>query len=88
MDHEIFPCDIKGMDWTEYNRNYCLGLRIYLGKESMDSIEIGRKKQFKLYLAHLTVKYLYYGFIVYLIYLILSFYGFFDYLKSNFENLI
>lgn len=75
-DHAIFPCDVKGMIWNDFLWKYCIGLRVYLGNDPLDTIPEGRKKQFKLIIAHYTVKYLFYSFIWYLIYLILKCYGF------------
>lgn len=43
-DKEIFPFDIADMDWDVHAQAHTLGLRVYLVKDDIHTLEKGRKK--------------------------------------------
>ncbi|KAJ8919910.1 hypothetical protein NQ315_006439 [Exocentrus adspersus] len=55
-DRRIFFCDMKDVDWDEYLELYVLGLRQYLAKDPLDTLEAGQKKLRRFYWLHQTVK--------------------------------
>lgn len=42
-DKEIFFCDLKNLDWDEFLYNYLLGIRLYLIKDPIETLEEGKK---------------------------------------------
>lgn len=48
-DQRLFPCDMRQLDWDEYCRVYALGIRKYLLKEPLETLERAqlRMKQIK-----------------------------------------
>lgn len=57
-DGDDFNCDISHMNWDEYIKHYMIGIRKYVLKDNVDSMESARK----------TVK-RYYNYIIYSLYL-------------------
>lgn len=43
-DRQIFYFDIWDMDWEMYLKNLIPGMRLYLAKDPMDTLEVGRAK--------------------------------------------
>lgn len=43
-DREVFNVDITGLDWDSYIRQYMLGIRKYILKDSIETIPIAQKK--------------------------------------------
>lgn len=41
-DKEIFFCDIKNLDWNEFFESYVMGIRIYILKDPLETLEAGR----------------------------------------------
>ncbi|XP_043803695.1 fatty acyl-CoA reductase wat-like [Apis laboriosa] len=55
-DRENFACDITQVDWDHYFRTYVRGLRIYLIKDSLDTLPQARIKWQRLYWSHQVLK--------------------------------
>lgn len=81
-DHRVFPCDIRNLNWTDYNRKYFLGLRVFWAKDSLNTLPVARKRAFKLKIAHYTVRAIYLGVVYYIDYQLLKYFGVIDYIKS------
>lgn len=77
-DANYFPCDVRRMKWLEYVFVYGKGMRLFLGKESMDTLADGRKRKIQLQILHNTLLYLFYGALVTLLYYILRAYHIID----------
>ena len=43
VDHDEFRCDIKAVDWDEYFKNYVFGIRKFILKDDLSSIERSKK---------------------------------------------
>ena len=54
-DKGIFKFNIKNLDWNEYCYGNVRGIRMYLLKESPDTIEAARRRYQKLKIAHYTL---------------------------------
>ncbi|XP_053687064.1 fatty acyl-CoA reductase wat-like [Sabethes cyaneus] len=67
-DHRYFPCDVKKIDWTEFLVNNLKGIRLYIMKESWDTLEDAKKKYRRQKMAHLIFLGVYYGVLFYIIY--------------------
>ena len=44
VDKEIFCVNVQNLDWDEYFYQYVRGLRLYLLKDPMNTLEASRKK--------------------------------------------
>lgn len=42
-DHNDFMCDVKKLDWDEYLKNYVFGIRKYILKDDLSSMDGARK---------------------------------------------
>ncbi|KAL6433313.1 hypothetical protein ACFW04_006475 [Cataglyphis niger] len=54
-DREIFDFNIDDLDWESYLKHMIPGIRVYLFKDPLDTIEKGRAKYRKLKIAHYTL---------------------------------
>ncbi|XP_072758532.1 fatty acyl-CoA reductase wat [Anoplolepis gracilipes] len=54
-DREIFDFNIDNLDWESYLKHMIPGMRVYLLKDPMETLEKGRKKYRKLKIAHYTI---------------------------------
>ncbi|XP_017889314.1 fatty acyl-CoA reductase wat-like [Ceratina calcarata] len=54
-DQEIFHFNIKALDWEDYFLVHIKGLRVYMLKDPMDTLEPARAKYKKLKIAHYTI---------------------------------
>ena len=43
-DGSEFNCDISKLNWIKYFENYMFGIRKYVLKDSLDSMELARKR--------------------------------------------
>lgn len=55
-DREKFSCDIMEVDWNTYFRTYIQGIRVYLMKDSLDTLPEARAKWQRLYWSHQVLK--------------------------------
>ncbi|XP_044014386.1 fatty acyl-CoA reductase wat-like [Aphidius gifuensis] len=44
-DKKIFKFSLTGFNWKEYSRNYIMGIKIYLFKEGLNTLEASKKRQ-------------------------------------------
>lgn len=42
-DYELFDCDFKSLDWTEFCKHYVLGVRRFLLQEPIDNLSAARR---------------------------------------------
>lgn len=56
-DRELFPMNIKDLCWMRYFRKYLLGIRQYLMKDPITSVQKAKKKQSRLKFLHNLLKY-------------------------------
>lgn len=61
-----------------FSAAFCLGLRQYIFKEGMETLEAGKKKYLKMRIAHFTMLAVVYSALVYFGYHLLKFYGLID----------
>jgi fatty acyl-CoA reductase len=54
-DKKMFNFNMEDTDWVKYNRDSILGLRMYLLKETLDTIPKGKKKLKILCVVHYAV---------------------------------
>lgn len=54
-DRELFEFSMKNLNWDMYFYTYTRGLRVYLLKDPLDTIEKGAAKIKKLKIAHYTI---------------------------------
>jgi alcohol-forming fatty acyl-CoA reductase len=45
-DKALFPLNISDLNWESYLKNYMIGLRLYLLKETNDNLPVARRKYF------------------------------------------
>lgn len=48
-DQELFDFNMKTMDWVEYSYHYIKGMRLYLFKDDLSTLESARKKWARYY---------------------------------------
>ncbi|XP_066251790.1 fatty acyl-CoA reductase wat-like isoform X2 [Euwallacea similis] len=60
MDQKLFLSDLRKIDWKEYYEFYVKGVRVYLLKDPLDTIDKAKVRWKKLYYAHQTIKVLSY----------------------------
>lgn len=77
-DANYFPCDVRRMVWLEYVHVYGMGMRRFLGKETMDTLEEGKKRKIQLKILHNLLKYTFYAALLTLLYFILCAYHIID----------
>ncbi|XP_017770686.1 PREDICTED: uncharacterized protein LOC108558317 [Nicrophorus vespilloides] len=68
-DRQLFQFNIATLDWISYFDNYTSGCRLYLLKDTLDTVPAGRRKLRILKYAHYTLM----GFLLYGLYLALRF---------------
>ncbi|XP_017120628.1 fatty acyl-CoA reductase wat [Drosophila elegans] len=51
-DRSIFPFDMANLNWEEYFRRILSGMRVYLFKESWDTLAHAKRRLFRFYLMH------------------------------------
>ncbi|XP_043647264.1 fatty acyl-CoA reductase wat [Drosophila teissieri] len=51
-DRRIFPFDMATLNWEEYYSRILSGMRVFLFKESWDTLEYAKKRLFRFYLLH------------------------------------
>ncbi|EDW88549.1 fatty acyl-CoA reductase wat [Drosophila yakuba] len=51
-DRSIFPFDMATLNWEEYYKRILSGMRVFLFKESWDTLEYAKKRLFRFYLLH------------------------------------
>lgn len=54
-EKEVFTFDMKGFDWEHALVDCCVAVRKYLIKDPKETIERGKKKMFKLKIAHYSL---------------------------------
>lgn len=54
-DRKIFNFDINNLNWESYLKHMIPGLRVYIAKDPMDTVEKGRQKYKKLKIYHYTL---------------------------------
>lgn len=62
----------------EYVQVYGKGMRFFLGKESMETVAVGRKRKIQLQILHNVLLYIFYGALLTLLYYILRAYHIID----------
>ncbi|XP_017076106.2 fatty acyl-CoA reductase wat [Drosophila eugracilis] len=55
-DRKIFPFDMASLNWVEYFDRILTGMRLYLFKESWDTMEQAKRRLFRLYLLHRSLQ--------------------------------
>ncbi|XP_015367357.1 PREDICTED: putative fatty acyl-CoA reductase CG5065 [Diuraphis noxia] len=55
LDQSLFRFDMTKLDWNEYFKNHVLGIRLYIVKDSIDTIPEAIKRNKKLYMIHYTL---------------------------------
>ncbi|CAH1721740.1 fatty acyl-CoA reductase wat-like [Aphis gossypii] len=55
LDQSLFKFDAAKLDWNEYFKKHVLGIRLYIIKDTMDSVPEAVKRNKKLYLIHYTL---------------------------------
>lgn len=68
-DKELFFFDISQMSWDVYYRALCIGLRVYLVNDDINTLPLARKKWNRLYYAHCTLRAVFYLAVVYIVWL-------------------
>lgn len=43
-DQELFDFNIRNVDWEDYSHHYIKGMRLYLFKDDLSTLEVARKK--------------------------------------------
>ncbi|XP_066153693.1 fatty acyl-CoA reductase wat-like [Euwallacea fornicatus] len=66
-DRKLFFSDLREMDWLECYKFYCTGMRIYLLKDPLDTLDKARVRWKKLYYVHQTLKVLSYMVLLWLL---------------------
>lgn len=56
QDKELFFCDLKKLNWSEFFINYCKGIRLYIIKDPDDTIPEARVRFTRLYFVHQITK--------------------------------
>lgn len=56
VDRKIFNFNMETLNWEHYFVQHIKGLRVYLLKDPMDTLELARVRYRKMYLAHCTIK--------------------------------
>ncbi|XP_077288140.1 fatty acyl-CoA reductase wat-like isoform X2 [Arctopsyche grandis] len=54
-DEALFECDISGLNWEDFLNTYVRGIRVYLIKDPMETVESAQKRYRILKLGHFTI---------------------------------
>lgn len=54
-DRNLFPSDIRNLNWKQYIYEYALGARLYLIKDPFETMKLAHKRQGKLMVVHYTL---------------------------------
>ncbi|KAG8225251.1 hypothetical protein J437_LFUL008789 [Ladona fulva] len=57
-DKKVFPLDVSRLDWNDYVRSYVLGIRKYVLKDPMETLNKARQKLKRLYWMHRFMQFL------------------------------
>lgn len=52
IDKELFEFNFENLDWDSYFRNYTMGLKVYLLKEPLDTVDQAKKRATFLKILH------------------------------------
>ncbi|XP_063703930.1 fatty acyl-CoA reductase wat-like isoform X2 [Culicoides brevitarsis] len=55
-DQKLFDFNLKGLDWFEYLRYYIRGMRVYLMKDDLSTLEASKRKWNRFYWLHQLLK--------------------------------
>lgn len=55
LDQSLFKFDAAKLNWNEYFKKHVLGIRLYIIKDTMDSVPEAVKRNKKLYMIHYTL---------------------------------
>lgn len=72
-DKELFEIRMSTFDWDEFMENFLKGGRLYLAKESMDTLPEARRRYRRLVIAHWTIVSLVIAGMLYFCYFLLKF---------------
>ncbi|KAL7046931.1 hypothetical protein ACKWTF_002748 [Chironomus riparius] len=77
-DKEHFPFNLWSIEWEDFFAVYTSGLRLYIMKETLDTLKDARKKYRKMTIIHYSMLFCIYSVCFYCGYKILNFYGLLD----------
>ncbi|XP_033210915.1 fatty acyl-CoA reductase wat-like isoform X2 [Belonocnema kinseyi] len=72
-DKKVFPFSMDNFNWEDYMKHYIDGLRLYIFKDTPDTIPAAKKRMSKIVLTHRIIKYIFLLFGVCASYIIISF---------------
>lgn len=67
-DQQLFDFNMKNMDWFHYLKYYIRGMRIYLFKDDLSTLEASRRKWRRFYWLHQLVKLFLFASVIYMLY--------------------
>uniref|UniRef100_A0A336LP21 Fatty acyl-CoA reductase n=1 Tax=Culicoides sonorensis TaxID=179676 RepID=A0A336LP21_CULSO len=93
VDKKYFISDMKKLKWDDIFDIFGRGIRLYIGKETMDNWQQGQDRYKKIQILHYILLFVIYSFLFWASYHILKFYGlieygaqFYCYFKNLLEN--
>lgn len=78
VDQKYFLSDMKHLKWDDIFDIFGRGIRLYIGKETMDNWQQGQDRYRKIQILHYILLFVIYSFLLWASYHILNFYGFID----------
>lgn len=81
-DKKFFIADMKDLKWEDIFEVFGLGIRLYIGRETLDTLPAARAHYRKLEIVHYIILFFVYSFLTYSTYAILKFYGWVDYARE------
>lgn len=73
-DQEVFDFNIKNVDWEEYSFHYIKGMRLYLFKDDLSTLDAAKKKWARFYWLHQFVKAILLLIVMYTVWAIFSYF--------------
>ena len=87
-DKKFFIADMKDLQWKDIFEVFGLGIRKYIGRETLDTLPAARAHYRKLEILHYIILFFVYSFLIYSSYIILRFYGWVDYAKGLSDHVL
>lgn len=86
VDKKYFLADMKNLAWKDIFEVFSRGIRLYIGKEPIETIPKGQAHYRKLQILHYIMLTIVYSFLAYITYEILKVYGWVDYAQQTYNE--
>lgn len=86
-DRAYFPTGVEGFNFKENAEGYVLGLRKYMAKESLDNLDLAKKKNKQLKILHYFVLTFYYLLLIVFYYFLFRLIGVNSFVQNSYNKI-